>query len=338
MNSRLLFLTLGGFFPLLAFGIDISPYQVGQTVTPQEAEQLKQRYLERKVQPWLKPRSADDISGADREQILYGIELLDKTVAAMGPKAKDVNKRYSGNGLNCSSCHLKGDTGLPGTRKDALPFTNIVNDYPNFRARSMSIGSAEDRVNGCMSRSMGDGKPLPDGSVEMKAILAYFDWLAEGSNKDEAMEGTGMPNVKLPERKAHVEAGKGLYATYCVACHGQEGMGLKESDYENTNAYQFPPLAGADSFNNGAGMSRLIKATRFIHSNMPLGASASHPVVTVDQAYDVAAYVLSLPRSERAGRDKDFPVKAFRPKDYPVPAYFDGDQQALQKAKYGPFD
>jgi thiosulfate dehydrogenase len=76
-------------------------------------------------------------------------------VLTIGPKVKDSTKRYSGNGLNCSSCHLKGETQLPGTMYDAIPFTNVSNDYPKFRGRNMSITSAAGRVNGCMTRSMG---------------------------------------------------------------------------------------------------------------------------------------------------------------------------------------
>lgn len=84
-------------------------------------------------------------------------------------------------------------------------------------------------------------------------------------------------------------------------------------------------------------MSRLKTATRFIYANMPLGVTVDKPTLSVEQAYDVAAFVESLPRPERAGRDQDFPNPAFRPSDYPVPAYFKGDKTALEKARYGPY-
>jgi cytochrome c len=87
--------------------------------------------------------------------------VLDKTAETIGPKVTDAAKRYSGNNLNCSSCHQKGTDGLPGTKFYSMPFNNVVNDYPNFRSRNMTIGTAADRVNGCMTRSMGDGRPLP---------------------------------------------------------------------------------------------------------------------------------------------------------------------------------
>lgn len=36
-------------------------------------------------------------------------------------------------------------------------------------------------------------------------------------------------------------------------------------------------------------------------------------VLTVEQSYDVAGYIESLPRPERTGREHDFPNPEFRP-------------------------
>lgn len=321
-----------------ALAMDVSPYRPGQMLTTEQAHELQKRYAERKMQDWKPaPDKASIDQHPDAELIRYGIDVLDKTAATIGPKVADPGKRYSGNSLNCSSCHLKGNDGLPGTRYLAIPFNNVVNDYPNFRARSMTIGTAADRINGCMSRSMGDGKPLPLESREMKGILAYYAWLAEGTQKDQAMHGTGMPKVNLPDRAADLAKGKAVYEKQCQSCHGINGAGLKAPDYDKTGNYLFPPLAGKDSFNDGAGMSRIKKATRFIHANMPLGTDPENPALSDEEAFDVAGYVESLDRPNRPGRDKDFPDPEFRPSDYPVPAYFGDDTRALERAKYGPF-
>jgi len=318
--------------------MDISPYKPGQLLTAEQAKELADRYASRKVQDWKPAPDKKTIEGKpDADLIGYGIQVLDKTIETIGPRVSDVNKRYSGNSLNCSSCHLKGADGLPGTKYYAIPFNNVVNDYPNFRARSMTIGTLQDRVNGCMVRSMGKGKPLPADSREMKGVLAYFAWLAEGTKKDMAMRGTGLPTAELPDRVADIDNGKLVFEKNCLACHGANGLGLKAPDYAETAKYTFPPLAGDDSFNDGAGMSRMIKATLFIHSNMPLGTSADKPALSIGDAYDVAGYVESLPRPGRVGREKDFPDPNFRPLDYPVPEYFKGDIEALNRAKYGPF-
>lgn len=44
---------------------------------------------------------------------------------------------------------------------------------------------------------------------------------------------------------------------------------------------QVSPLAGDDVFNDGAGMSRTTKATRFVYGNMPLGAGVKMSSLTV---------------------------------------------------------
>lgn len=321
-----------------AFGMDVAPYLPGEAVTNSEAHELVERFRSRDVQAWKAPPAPDALNEhANAELIRYGIQVLDKTVETIGPKVADPQKRFSGNGLNCSSCHLKGATGLPGTKLDAIPFTNMANDYPQFRGRGMNIVSAEMRINGCMTRSMGNGRPLPADSREMQGMLAYFDWLAEGTEKDQAMQGTNLPGVELPARQASIEEGEMVFKAKCVACHGMDALGMKAPDYARTGNYTFPPLAGDESFNDGAGMSRLIKATRFIHANMPLGASSDQPLLSVDEAYDAAAYMLSLQRPHREGRDQDFPDPDFRPADYPVPAYFGDDRDALERAKLGPY-
>ena len=322
-----------------SIAIDITPYKVGQKVNGKQAKELQRRYTKRNKQAWKESDVVESLANHKNADIIkYGIKLLDKTVLTIGPNVQDKSKRYSGNSLNCSSCHLKGKTQLPGTQYDAIPFTNVVNDYPQFRSRSMSIGSLADRVNGCMTRSMGDGKALPVESREMQAILAYYDWLGEGTKKNSAMDGTGLPKIVFPDRKADVAAGEKIYQQFCFACHAQNAEGTKAADYDTSGNYIFPPLAGNDSFNNGAGMSRLKSAAKFIHANMPLGASSKVPALTVDQAYDAAAYILSLPRKNKNGREKDFPNLDFRPDDYPVPEYFYGDKKALEKAKIGPYN
>ncbi len=325
--------------PMTAWAYDPAPYKIGQVLSSAEAGAFQKSYASRKKQSWHAAPQQEELKGRKDETLIrYGIALLDKTVHSIGPKTKDTAKRYSGNSLNCPSCHLKGESGLPGTKQYAIPFTNVVNDYPRFRARSMKVSSLADRVNGCMNRSMGvNGRPFPEDSREMKAMLAYFGWLAQGTKEGEAMEGSGLPKITLPERVANPEHGKKLYGQYCVPCHGQDGVGTKAADYAQTGAYQFPPLAGPDSFNDGAGMSRIITATRFIYANMPLGAQYQHPLLTTEVAFDIAGYIKSLHRPSKPDREKDFPVPEFRPLDYAVPAYFDGNKAAINKAKYGPF-
>lgn len=340
MNPFALIFILSLLLPNIVFAIDIAPYKVGQALTEEQAKELNQRKADREVQIWQLPSDSGKFL-QQTDSIKYGYELLSKTNKYLGPKASNPNLRYSGNSLNCTSCHLAASgsdpLALPGTVKFAMPFVNVLNDYPSFRSRSMTIGSIEDRVDGCMERSQ-NGKKLPRDSKEMIAIVDYFKFLTQDAKVGQAMEGTGTISIKFPKRKANVVVGNKLFDKYCVLCHQAGGMGLKSATYSEDGSYTFPPLAGDDSFNDGAGMSRLKTTTKFIYANMPLGATADIPILTVDQAYDIAGYVKSLKRPAKAHREKDFPNPKFRTNDYAVPAYFKGDKDALDKATYGPFN
>jgi thiosulfate dehydrogenase len=71
-------------------------------------------------------------------------------------------------------------------------------------------------------------------------------------------------------------------------CHGGNGEGTKVD-----GRFAFPPLWGNDSYNGGAGMSRVETAAAFIHANMPLGKPRS---LSVQDAWDVAQFVDSHDR------------------------------------------
>ena len=59
--------------------------------------------------------------------------------------------------------------------------------------------------------------------------------------------------------------------------------------------YTIPPLWGETSFNAGAGMAKTAYAASYIRDNMPFGVSYLAPVLTVQEAWDVAAYMISKP-------------------------------------------
>jgi thiosulfate dehydrogenase len=96
-----------------------------------------------------------------------------------------------------------------------------------------------------------------------------------------------------------------------------------------------PALWGPGSYNDGAGMARLINFANFVHFNMPHDADYLNPQLTIEQAWDVAAYVLSQPRPQRAGLAKDFPDLLSKPVDAPYGPYADGFTE--KQHKYGPF-
>src|SRR4029079_7964208 len=78
-----------------------------------------------------------------------------------------------------------------------------------------------------------------------------------------------------------------------------------------------------DSFNDGAGMPRLMVSASFIRANMPLGTTYAAPVLSVDDAWDVAAFMNSQPRPARSGLDRDYPDRSRKPADAPFPPFLD---------------
>ena len=259
----------------------------------------------------------------------YGKELTDRTFAYIGPEVKNTKMRFAGNNLACASCHQAS-----ATKKFAIPWVGAHATFPQYRAREDEVSTVEERINGCMERSMA-GKKLPLDSREMKAFVTYMHFLSKDVPTGGKVEGQGLPPFKAPNRRADPAAGSTVYAEKCASCHGAEGAGLRAGAPGSATGYTFPPLWGKDSFNNGAGMSRLLFASSFIKTNMPQGAQYGQPQVTDDEAYDVAAFVLSHPRPVKAHLERDFPGRWNKPVDSAFPPYVDG--APADQHKYGPF-
>lgn len=261
--------------------------------------------------------------------VRYGRDLMTRTHALIGPEVKDPRRRFAGNNLDCQSCHIAA-----GIKQFGLPYVGVFADFPNYRARSGSVGTIEDRINGCMTRSM-NGKPLPRDSREMTAMVAYLKFLSTGVPVGGKTVGRGAGTMPELTRAADPAHGRTIYTADCAACHGANGQGQRAGKPGDGQGYTIPPLWGPDSFNDGAGMGRLITAANFIHSNMPDGTTWQKPVLSTADAWDVAAYLESQPRPHRAHLDKDFPNRLEKPVDAPYGPY--ADKLPASQHKYGPF-
>jgi thiosulfate dehydrogenase len=256
----------------------------------------------------------------------YGRRLLTDTSRLMGPDHDDPARRYTGIRMTCASCHLGGGT-EPGT----LSLLQSAAVYPRFSGRDGGVRDLVDRINGCMTRSM-NGRALSRDSAEMIAMVAYITSLGDVY----AATGDGRRSVhepapfKTPRRAADLSAGERVFGERCAICHGADGAGL-QATRERADGYVFPPLWGADSFNDGAGMHRVLTAARFIKAKMPLG----EPDLTDDQAFDVAAFVNSKPRPQMADLDGDYPDRATKPIDGPYGPY--ADDFPIEQHRFGPF-
>ena len=278
---------------------------------------------------WPQPDAEALPEGAWKETVLYGRRLITETQALVGPEVADPEMRYSGNNLTCQNCHLGA-----GTRRFALPLIGVYGAFPTYMARENEVRTLEERINGCFERSM-NGRALPGEGREMKAMLAYIQFLSTGIAVGAPTDGRGSPAIPLLPRAADPKRGEEVYSANCAVCHQPDGRGVRNGTAGDARGYLFPPLWGPDSFNDGAGMHRLIASANFIRASMPLGATYESPVLSAEDAWDVAAYVNRQSRPVREGLDADYPDRSRKPVDAPFAPY--PDQFPLEQHKYGPF-
>jgi len=278
---------------------------------------------------WPSPNPEKLASGAFRDTVLYGQKLFTETFAVIGPEVPSASMRYSGNNLSCQSCHLQG-----GTQRFAIPMVGVYGLFPQYIARENEVRTLEERIEGCMQRSM-NGRDLPVDGREMKALVAYIQFLSTGVPVGKALEGRGSPPLPLLNRAADPKHGNAVYQANCAACHQPDGQGKRNGATGDAKGYMFPPLWGPDSFNDGAGMHRLIASASFIHANMPFGTHYDAPALSAEDAWDVAAYVNSQPRPHREHLDADYPDRSRKPVDAPFPPFT--DKFPLQQHVFGPF-
>lgn len=258
--------------------------------------------------------------------IRLGYEIVTNTSQYIGPLCLDIEKRFAGNNLNCQNCHLNA-----GTKPFSAPFVGVISRFPQYRGRENTIGSIEERINGCMERSM-NGKKMPDNSPEMRAIVSYMNWLSKDVPTGKKIVGSGFKKIVIPDRMVDLKNGEIVFKKQCVICHADDGKGQLMVE---SNIYQYPPLAGDDSYNHGAGMHRVITAAQFIKSNMPLGSTAESSILSDEDAYDVAGFINSLDRPFKRNTQIDFPDLKRKPMSTPYGPYV--DDFSLEQHKYGPF-
>jgi thiosulfate dehydrogenase len=235
------------------------------------------------------PPSPESIpSGFRGEQIRMGYEIVVHT--------QQYAKRYVGNKLNCTNCHL--DAGL---NPNAAPFVGLSVQYPEYSARLGRNITLAERVNECFERSL-NGKALPPDSSKLQAVIAYIDWLSQNVPRGSTVAWRGMSRLS-PIRPPDAVRGKAVFSKKCFFCHATDGQGTMAG----------PPLWGPGSYSIAAEMARISVAASFIKGNMPRGWGWT---VTDTEAFDVAAYINSQPRRDIRGKELDWP-KGEKPDDLP---------------------
>ncbi|MFI5249358.1 MAG: c-type cytochrome [Gemmatimonadales bacterium] len=193
---------------------------------------------------------------------------------------------YVGANLRCLSCHLDGG------RRPLFSLVGSFARYPRFVERSGAVATIEDRINFCFTRSLA-GRALPTGSREMHDMVSYFAFLSSHVPPGAHVRGEGTPRIATLTGDS--ARGSSLYGAHCARCHVADGTGTAVA----------PAVWGPRSFTIAAGMARELRLASFIRHAMPF----DRPGTLSDQdAYDLAAFVMSHPRPDLPGKSRDWPA------------------------------
>jgi thiosulfate dehydrogenase len=272
------------------------------------------------IQLWKAPDIESIADSQLKKQVKYGKELIVHTSKYLGPKGTILK---ISNGMNCQNCHLDA-----GTKPWGNNYGSVASLYPKYRARSGTYENIYKRVNDCFERSL-NGKPLDTLSLEMQAIKAYILFLGSNVEKGTQARGSGLMNLAFLDRPADPLNGKTVYESKCQSCHQKNGEGTLLPD---GTEFAFPPLWGKNSYNDGAGLYRIINFAKYVKYNMPLGATYANSLLTDQEAWDVAAYVNSQKRPHIDVPD-DWPDISRKPIDHPFGPY--ADQFSEKQHKFG---
>ena len=274
---------------------------------------------------WIPPSLFTDnlLEGEEREMVIYGEDIIANTSRYFGPHGSVAPIT---NGMNCQNCHLNA-----GKKNWGNNYSVVFSSYPKFRDRSGATETIYKRVSDCFERSL-NGTAPDSTSREYKAIYSYIKWLGKDVKKGEKPVGSGIEKISYMDRAADPVKGKGIYTAQCQSCHGANGEGQLSLNGIN---YEYPPLWGQHSYNDGAGLFRLSNFAGYVKSNMPFNqATHSNPKLSNEEAWDVAAYVNSQPRPKK-DLSKDWPDISKKPFDHPFGPYTDGFNETQHK--YGPY-
>lgn len=213
-------------------------------------------------------------AGALGAQIRYGRRIVTDTRRTL--------PGLVGAAMDCAACHIDG-----GTKPRGGSFLGLYAEFPQWNKRAHRVIALQDRIAECFLYSE-NGTPPAYSSREMIAVVSYIAWLSRGARVFSKEPGQSFV-VPLPSAPPQPALGARLYSQRCVLCHGADGAG----------SAGIPALWGDRSFNTGAGMAHLDRMSGFIYYNMPQNAPRT---LSMKEAYDVAAFVLSHRRPAFRGR------------------------------------
>ena len=221
--------------------------------------------------------------GAEGALIRYGRDIISSTPTYAGS--------YITARMSCAACHPQA-----GTKAHEGSFVGTYARFPQWNKRAGRYIALQDRLAECFLYSM-NGHPPAYFSREMIAMTAYIAWLSRGAKVGEGFKSQEPLKIAAAQPPS-VTHGAALYSAQCMRCHGADGNG---------RGLAIPPLWGAQSFNDKAGMSRMDRIAPFVYASMPQDKPGT---LKVQDAFDVSAFVLSHPRPHfNKKRLVNFPVE-----------------------------
>jgi thiosulfate dehydrogenase len=230
----------------------------------------------------------------------------------------------SGGAMACNNCHPNG-----GQRENAMPLVGVARVFPEYNKRSGRTFSLEDRIVGCLLRSINAtgsrnpslvtrhendlaGATLNSLTREVKDLAAYITWLSSGLTIDRNIPWRGrntLPTYSLlPVEKLDPKLGRRYFDELCATCHGTDGQGTGTLTLEIANQLGIKPkhpgpLWGPKSWNDGAGAARTYTLAGMIRHWMPY---LTPGILSDEQAQHIAAFITSQPRPGYPYKEKDY--------------------------------
>jgi thiosulfate dehydrogenase len=247
--------------------------------------------------------SLDDGSRLSQD-IRWGFRLFVNTPAEA--------PRFTPSKMTCQNCHLNA-----GQRERSMPLVGVAAVFPEYNRRSGRLYTLNDRIVDCFLRSENSTGMIaaegenshPDAqatlpsptSKEVLALAAYITWLARGYEVGEHPTWRGQNTIAsaslIPLDRLDRQKGEALFTERCTNCHGTDGQGVAVGDKKPG------PLWGPDSWNDGAGASRVYTLAGIIRYAMPYLDPGS---LTDEEAQHLAAFITSKPRPSYPAKAQDY--------------------------------
>jgi len=215
--------------------------------------------------------------------------------------------QFVGGTVACANCHLNA-----GQRERALPLVGVAGMFPEYNARAARLITLADRVVDCFMRSenatgrSSDALPTPS-SKEVLALSAYISWLAKGHAVGHNPEWRGKnaiaPAKLIPIDKLDRPRGEAIFKEQCTSCHGEDGQGKPIGGPYPHSEKKAGPLWGPESWNDGAGASRVYTLAGIIRYTMPYLNPGS---LSDEDAQHVAAFITGQPRPAYPFKERDY--------------------------------